>query len=694
MNILKFFNTQEERELLYKTCCTGCETEECRYKLITPPNRLLSFQVVTTNLGANVQEFQITQLGGTDYILPNSLIIKKQYVGKDYFIYEGDFHNLTLPCGYYTARVLLDNADVFYSDYFYIVGRQISEQILPLANTKFPFGWTLTGVWTDTINGYCAAGAATATITVPQIISGNRYQLSLSINNYTGGTPASVSFGGGSAVSIPFGANSADVQAVAGSNNLLVISVPVGTNICITNVNLFELSDNEGNCYNYLRWRNCSSINGTTYNSTNYNSEFYVESESKVYNVTPKTTEEVSKDIYGNETTTFKRIEYERSLFLGRMPPHIAQALSEMMAHDTVYLSEQYVGSYDKLAKYSVEINTNTDTNGCLVDVELTFQKYDAIVINSCCDDDLILLEPETCLFEAIINFSPLVGVLKSIHLGNPNVESVHLINLPMMDEQPINTALSALPYGTNWNYKVLNNSTAIISAHFAKPLTPNVAGGSLNRIKYDNGFGDKFFDTITQSCCVAYKELVSAESLVTMTDFTNENNYFINSTCTCVAPYRMFQFMPEYYRVDGVVYLDIANGIINMPYLIDMSTVPMPCPDNDTYLTIDAGTPVLQPIVTEDFKVSGVNWIKNFCDVINAINPLVQFHDNFTAYTKALPTTDFELRMSCVVNCCVGAINYNGGRGTVLISSKNQFDPNILPFGGNTYMQAYKDCV
>lgn len=154
----------------------------------------------------------------------------------------------------------------------------------------------------------------------------------------------------------------------------------------------FETPELEGavQCLPVLQWSNsCGMVGEIYYGNTGYSNLLYLDADCVIAENTPKIIQEGFED--GNKVfvPTWKKRVTTYSIDIGLVPPYIIDALGEMILHDTIKLILPYGQGAAVLSNVTLEVEHNTDGNGCFSLARLTFEMDDITVVDKCCNDDV-----------------------------------------------------------------------------------------------------------------------------------------------------------------------------------------------------------------------------------------------------------------------------------------------------------------
>lgn len=667
-NVIKFYNSKKERDNDYYLCCNNCIDDNCMYKIITPPNRLLNWQFYTPHDPvAFVNEFKITnKKTGVDYFILNNLIKKRMYTTKDYYYYEGDNHGLYLPCGYYSTRVVLSNGDAYYSDYYYIESGQATTQIIPAGSINNLGGsWNvLSGTW---VNG-CSITSGSIQLPIA-MVSGNQYTFRICTSEQVG--QLVVNFAGGDTINVPPGVGCFDLIGIAGNTNSITISNPTSNTVCVESTLLFEMNNDLSDCYNYLKWSHCTNVADTIYSNTLFFNEIFIEKESDVYGRVAKENSEVKKDRLGNEITLFKRLMFEQKMFIGQLPFHLVNSFSEIVMHDNIQIVLKNGGGIKKIKTISLDIDEDNGSNYCSANVGITFSYDDAITTDNCCEP-LDEIEPEYCNFIYEKSHAE-TDVFNEICLGNVPILSCYSIGLPVNDITGIQSALDSIGFGFNWNYNY-DNGIVLIAVQFLRPINILTPNSYPTIISIDNNTW-QLTESITNTCCGQMYILQSNSIDNLINDFNNK----ALAPCSCSPPVNtVITLTLNKYYIDG--------NKINDPSLGDPVLVKTITHNCSTF----AWSEILQ---MEDFSNKSIQHIYNICKFINDLSLDLEWHDTFTTVINT-NNLSFLLDATLSLDYCIGNTNMN--ETIELYINQDNINPNINAnaFTGGEYLPSLYNCT
>lgn len=403
----------------YKRQCRELE-RSCGYRLLTPPDRLLSFQFYRASSAATITSWTIYDTDGNlvetlDEALLTIVPITDTDEPCDYIIYDGDSLGIDLATGYYYSVIVDSDGYEFYSEDFYAFCLGTQPNILD--NGDFEdgdLGWTAEEVViADGKACFNTAGFLPRYLQhAVSVVNSTTYKVTVYLSGIVGSGSLVITLGGGSPVSIvnpTNGAYTVDVTSASGSIIDITMSSPmVG---CLEFIQVEAIADDTA-CNARIRWSNSCQFVGNIFYPEGYINEFFldvgVEPISPVANIIREYDENGNKE----KILRRQRRETTYNLEVGQIPWYVADALMEMSLHDNITL-ELANGLGTGTMKY-VDVDITWDDFGvqCLASCNISFQLDDATVTDGCCDGDIIppitlcterFCDPELNLIEAII---------------------------------------------------------------------------------------------------------------------------------------------------------------------------------------------------------------------------------------------------------------------------------------------------
>lgn len=138
-------------------------------------------------------------------------------------------------------------------------------------------------------------------------------------------------------------------------------------------------------CNMLLEWTNCGNIGGIYYEGGFTNKLLLardVEIIRPTATITTENTENGRKDQFQDQF----RKEVEWKLPVGMVPWYLADALTELAAHDTIRLTQKLGLGTDELKRVRVVQSWPESDDDCLTRVDIFFQVDDETVASRCCD--------------------------------------------------------------------------------------------------------------------------------------------------------------------------------------------------------------------------------------------------------------------------------------------------------------------
>jgi hypothetical protein len=403
----------------YKRQCRELE-RSCGYRLLTPPDRLLSFQFYRATSAATITSWTIYDLDGNlvetlDESLLTIVPITDTDEPCDYIIYDGDSLGLDLASNYYYSVIEDSDGNEFYSEDFYAFCLGTQPNILE--NGDFEdgdLGWTAEEV-------VIASGKACFNTAgfLPRylqhavtVVNSTTYKVTVYLSGIVGSGSLVVTLGGGSPVSIVNPTNGSYViYCTSASGSIIDITMSSPMVGCLEFVQIEAVADDTA-CNARIRWSNSCQFVGNIFYPEGYINEFFldvgVEPISPVANIIREYDENGNKE----KILRRQRRETTYNLEVGQIPWYVADALMEMSLHDNITL-DLANGLGTGTMKY-VDVDITWDDFGvqCLASCNISFQLDDATVTDGCCDGDIIppitlcterFCDPELNLIEAII---------------------------------------------------------------------------------------------------------------------------------------------------------------------------------------------------------------------------------------------------------------------------------------------------
>lgn len=147
-------------------------------------------------------------------------------------------------------------------------------------------------------------------------------------------------------------------------------------------------SASDTSCNLVLEWEDCGNV-GTMYYESGFVNKFYLPLKAEVVRPTAVINIDASEDGDGGRHTNRFRKEIDWTLPVGRVPWHVADALTEIAGHDQVRLVHKLGLGSDAISNVRVEQVWEDEDEDCLCSVTITFQVDEATVGTGCCDEFL-----------------------------------------------------------------------------------------------------------------------------------------------------------------------------------------------------------------------------------------------------------------------------------------------------------------
>lgn len=392
----------------------------CGYRLLTPPNRLLSFEFYRDPSAATITSWTVYDTEGNlvetlDETLLTIVPITDTDDPCDYIVYAGQDLGTDFTNGYYYSVIEDSDGNEWYSEDFYVLCLGTQPNILE--NGDFSdgnLGWTLEEV-TITDGQACFNTPSLLprfmqhAVTVIQDVV---YKVKIYVSNVVGSGSIVVTLGGGPPVSIVNPAEGMYVIDVTSSTSGIIdITMSSPMTACIDFIEVEAIAD-LGACNARLVWSNSCQFVGNIYYPEGYVNEFYLDT--GVEPIAPVVNIIREYDENGNKEKILRRQRRETTykLEVGAVPWYVADALVEMSLHNEIRLELANGLGTGNLKFVDVDIPWEDFGSNCLANCSITFQLDDATVTDGCCDGDIIppieictelFCDPELNLMEAII---------------------------------------------------------------------------------------------------------------------------------------------------------------------------------------------------------------------------------------------------------------------------------------------------
>lgn len=158
--------------------------------------------------------------------------------------------------------------------------------------------------------------------------------------------------------------------------------VPLGLfDGCVSNLRGVALNDE---CQMVLAWSNCGNV-GTMFYDGAYTNRLYLPQGVYPTKPTPVVNVEASENGQRDPIEGFFRKDVQWTLDFGEVPWYLADALSEIPAHDNVTLSQRFGLGTDTFTHCSVNVQWGEGPQ-CMARVTMTFQVEDVSVLSRCCE--------------------------------------------------------------------------------------------------------------------------------------------------------------------------------------------------------------------------------------------------------------------------------------------------------------------
>jgi hypothetical protein len=268
----------------YKRQCRELE-RSCGYSLLTPPDRLLSFQFYRATSAATITSWTIYDLDGTlvetlDESLLTIVPITDTDEPCDYIIYDGDSLGLDLASNYYYSVIEDSDGNEFYSEDFYAFCLGTQPNILE--NGDFEdgdLGWTAEEV-------VIASGKACFNTAgfLPRylqhavtVVNSTTYKVTVYLSGIVGSGSLVVTLGGGSPVSIVNPTNGSYViYCTSASGSIIDITMSSPMVGCLEFVQIEAVADDTA-CNARIRWSNSCQFVGNIFYPEGYINEFFLD---------------------------------------------------------------------------------------------------------------------------------------------------------------------------------------------------------------------------------------------------------------------------------------------------------------------------------------------------------------------------------------------------------------------------------
>ena len=382
--------------------------EECDYKLITPFDRLLPFQLPRDSSFDAITSWVIKDSDGNTVLEPDiALLTIKKFTNKDYIIYNSEALSYPLECGYYTSEIS-DGTNTWYSEVFWVEGGSEGDNVVndpDFLTTDCPLSatpgtdWYGTDTWNCADQQLCATG--TGTLNQNVLSTETFYRIEVGISARLAGS-LNLSLGAGD--DFDMASNGIhNFYGYSGLSTLLTLTADASFDGCIDYVNIYPITSSIDDCHIKLTWKNSCSLGDIYYNEDEFENYFYLPRDAEVSDPSPKLVREVSEDRGREPKITFQKRTTEYILNVGLVPWFVLDALFEMQLHDTISITlDQRIGGED-IVIATVDYEWSELGGGCLAETNIKFQLEEQTITGGCCDDDFNEI---TCYNRVDIDFT------------------------------------------------------------------------------------------------------------------------------------------------------------------------------------------------------------------------------------------------------------------------------------------------
>jgi len=367
--------------------------EECEYKLITPFDRLLPFQLPRDSSFDVITSWVIKDMDGNTVFEPDlDLLTIIKFTNKDYVIYNSEPIGFPLECGYYTSEIS-DGTNTWYSEIFWAIGGSEGEDIVndpEFETTNCPLSATPGSAWYGTDTWGCGDQALCAlsagTLNQDILTAGVFYRVVVGIFQRLAGS-VNISLGGGD--SLDMNTNGVHTfYGYAGLTTLLTLTADASFDGCIDYVNVYPITSNIDECHIKLSWKNSCSLGKIYYNEDEFLNYFYLPKEAEISEPAPKLVRNVSDDVSRFPLITFQKRTTDYKLDVGLVPWFVLDALFEMQLHDQIFINlDQRIGD-ETVVLAAVDYEWGEIGHGCLAETKVTLQLEEQTITGGCCDND------------------------------------------------------------------------------------------------------------------------------------------------------------------------------------------------------------------------------------------------------------------------------------------------------------------
>lgn len=412
---MRFYKSWKRMNNLRKVCIG-----DCKYKLITPANEMLPFQLYVDFKGPYTITWKILNENEEVVYNPDTDFLTTYEANETitYFVYKSDLFDFTMPRGFYTAEVTISsggNTVTWYSEEFYSLGT---------CDGSFTSCPDLcdNDCWESSVNDiepdYIKLGSSpnctivrdgtgnVSTLTFTDVFpdSNTQYRFSFNLVGTEPGNTLHFNFGGGTQIDFNTSDGTFEFFGTNDSGTDLIITASINFIGVFKQIYISPQSVKDiFSCHKTLVWYNdCGVVGEIYYGASSFNGVMYLEEDVEIINSTPKIYIEGVENGEKDLIPTFQKRTTVYTMELGLQPPYIIEALNEMSIHKFIKLKmEDDLGeSFLKAGTVNFKVDY-TESGACLFPVTMTFELDDTTVTDGCCNDNIV---PElVCVQDDII---------------------------------------------------------------------------------------------------------------------------------------------------------------------------------------------------------------------------------------------------------------------------------------------------
>lgn len=446
-NVFRWYDTPNKRNS-FRQHCKGM----CGYKLYTPINQLLPFQLPRETSDSTIVSWEIYDSDDSLVCSLNTDLLQiVQFTDKDYIIYDGRDIGYLFECGTYTS-IISDGTNTWYSEEFYVMPHELGSNLM-LESTPFDCFTQWPGNSGFTCDGQYRpqANAANGYLTSDEILSAvTMYEVIITIGGRTTGSVELIIGDGDSIVLSGNGTFRFAGYSELGTDIKLVYSN--SWDGYLQNISAKEVTYNEQYCNIKLEWtQSCGGNIGNIYYGVPFTNVFYFEPTVELSDPIPNVEREASLNGNKRAIPQWQKRTTKYKLEEAGLPWYVIDALVEAMLHDSITITVPNGIGTETIIEYDVDVNWDEQGAGCYGTCTITFELDDATVVTGCCSDEFATVEAPQCCYTLTENiYSKETGTKLKYLCYNGACYSTCISNPPSIrDTSELQECLDSMGLGT-----------------------------------------------------------------------------------------------------------------------------------------------------------------------------------------------------------------------------------------------------